>query len=92
MTMPPPTGRRDTLAVPERYRSRSETAGVRSLSPGYANLSGANSAASSNVSLGATGDFLDEEEPQDILEVWFPGCHAVRYYRQYSPLSIMSSV
>ncbi|CAI6341752.1 unnamed protein product [Periconia digitata] len=77
-----PSGRRDTLAVPERYRSRSETAGVRSRSPGYSERSGHYSPASSvsNLSLDALrnirADDTDDEGPQDIKEVWFPGCHA----------------
>ncbi|KAH7131975.1 hypothetical protein B0J11DRAFT_548003 [Dendryphion nanum] len=76
-----PTDRRDTLAVPEQFRNHSETAGVRTLSPGYSQHTGVNSAASSvsNLSLEAIQHYEDSEsdtEEQDIQEVWFAGCHA----------------
>lgn len=80
-----PQGRRDTLAVPERYRSRSETSGIRNLSPGLSiasEYSGAESNATSvsNLSLEAIQHYnesdSDEEIEQDIEEVWFAGCHA----------------
>ena len=79
-----PNGRRDTLAVPERYRDRSETSGIRSLSPAFSqsDRTGANSAATSvsNMSLDAIRDRYpdsDDDREQDIQEVWFAGCHAV---------------
>ncbi|KAF2683470.1 hypothetical protein K458DRAFT_305296 [Lentithecium fluviatile CBS 122367] len=81
---PMPHSRRDALAVPRKYRDRSETSGVRNLSPGYSisDRTGPASATSSvsNFSLEAirkhqTSDSDDEGE-QDIREVWFPGCHA----------------
>jgi uncharacterized protein (DUF2235 family) len=85
------TGRRDTLAVPrstERYRNRSETSGVRNLSPGYSvsehsvNISAASSV--SNFSLDIIQQYQgidsDDEGEQDIREVWFAGCHAVCDY------------
>ncbi|KAF2266365.1 hypothetical protein CC78DRAFT_513858 [Lojkania enalia] len=83
-----PTDRRDTLAVPERYRDRSETSGIRNLSPGYSITSehdastSANSSVS-NLSLAAVQHYhdgnssdSDDNEEQDIQEVWFAGCHA----------------
>lgn len=80
-----PNGRRDTLAVPERYRDRSETSGVRNLSPGYSasDRTGPASATSSvsNFSLDVIQQHQasdsDDESEQDIREVWFAGCHAV---------------
>ncbi|KAF2740474.1 hypothetical protein EJ04DRAFT_600775 [Polyplosphaeria fusca] len=60
-----PGGRRETLAVPERYRSRSETAGIRALSPSL----------SVSERAGPASETSSEEE-QDIQEVWFAGCHA----------------
>ena len=81
-----PQERRDTLAVPQRYRSPSETAGVRTLSPGLSMASehtGGHSAATSvsNLSLEAIQHYADsdsdDEGEQDIQEVWFSGCHAV---------------
>jgi hypothetical protein len=80
-----PHNRRDTLAVPPTYRDRSETAGVRTLSPGYSvsDRTGPSSAASSvsNISLDAINMYQtsdgDDEAEQDIQEVWFAGCHAV---------------
>jgi hypothetical protein len=82
-----PHGRRDTLAVPQPYRDRSETAGVRTLSPGYSvsDRTGPSSAASSvsNISLDAINMYPtsdgDDEAEQDIQEVWFAGCHAVSH-------------
>ncbi|KAF2178493.1 hypothetical protein K469DRAFT_327818 [Zopfia rhizophila CBS 207.26] len=80
-----PSGRQDTLAVPEHYRDQSETAGVRSLSPGMSVRSDyirPTSAASSvsNLSMAAIQHYensdSDEETEQDIQEVWFAGCHA----------------
>lgn len=80
-----PNGRRDTLAVPERYRNHSETSGVRNLSPSYSvsDRTGANSPASSisDMSMDAIqhyeGPDSEDEGEQDIQEVWFAGCHAV---------------
>lgn len=74
--------RRDTLAVPERYYDRSETSGVRNLSPGYSDRTGPTSRASSlsNLSFEAIQDFRtssSDDDEQDIQEVWFAGCHAV---------------
>ncbi|KAF2474571.1 uncharacterized protein BDR25DRAFT_331994 [Lindgomyces ingoldianus] len=79
-----PSGRRDTLVVPERYRDHSETAGIRNLSPGISlsDVSHPVSAASSisNISLTAIqrhdDSDSDGEDEQDIQEVWFAGCHA----------------
>ncbi|KAF2109025.1 hypothetical protein BDV96DRAFT_503300 [Lophiotrema nucula] len=80
--------RRETLAVPERYRSTSKTAGIRNLSPGYSvaesEQTGPTSANSSVSDLSRAaiqhfhnGDSDDDDEgPQDISEVWFAGCHA----------------
>ncbi|KAF1998033.1 hypothetical protein P154DRAFT_622018 [Amniculicola lignicola CBS 123094] len=79
------TNRRETLAIPERYRDRSETAGVRSLSPSYSRTSNASQPCSgassvSNFSMAAIQQRADptdsEEEEQNIQEVWFAGCHA----------------
>ena len=65
-------GRRDTLAPPDRFSNPHETSGVRALSP--------NSIAHSMTSMDPVPrrDSEDEGE-QDIQEVWFPGCHAVRF-------------
>jgi hypothetical protein len=82
---PSAQGRRDTLAVPERYRSRSEASGIRNLSPGISissDILGADSNVTSvsDLSLEAIHHYneseLDEEVAQDIEEVWFAGCHA----------------
>ncbi|KAF2200008.1 hypothetical protein GQ43DRAFT_473118 [Delitschia confertaspora ATCC 74209] len=66
------------LNVPERYRDHSETAGIRSRSPGLSVRSCASSI--SNFSLtDIRNDHHDESEgenEQDIQEVWFAGCHA----------------
>ena len=78
-----PNGRRDTLAVPSgRIRGLSQaSAGTASLSPAFSG--GTHSAATSvsNLSLDAImnyqGSDSDEDEEQDIREVWFAGCHAV---------------
>jgi uncharacterized protein (DUF2235 family) len=69
-------GRRMTLQVPlnERYRDRSEVSGIRSLSPNLSVRSGTESRASSTSPI-ETGE--EEEQEQDIQEVWFSGCHAV---------------
>jgi uncharacterized protein (DUF2235 family) len=83
-----PNDRRDTLAVPEVYRDRSEASGAGYSSPGYSvsDRTGPPSAASSvsNISLDAirmleTSE-LDDEGEQDIQEVWFAGCHAVSHH------------
>lgn len=78
--------RRDTLAVPHRFRNHSETAGVRNLSPGYSCSEGPTSDATSisNLSFDAIHQHhhdTDEEDDgeQDIKEVWFAGCHAVSF-------------
>ena len=74
--------RRDTLAVPERYRSQYETSGVRSHSQSSAHRTGPESAATSmsNLSLNAIQHYdetdSDEDGEQDIEEIWFAGCHA----------------
>jgi hypothetical protein len=72
-------GRRDTLAPPERFRDPHETAGIRSRSADYSQYDGSSrSPAESIMSFGVHDTWTSEEEgEQDILEVWFPGCHAV---------------
>jgi uncharacterized protein (DUF2235 family) len=78
-----PHNRRQTLAVPERYRDRSETSGVRSRSRSLVSeRAGQISATSSvsNLSLEAIHHYdsdADSDLEQDIQEVWFSGCHAV---------------
>ncbi|KAF2405393.1 hypothetical protein EJ06DRAFT_502573 [Trichodelitschia bisporula] len=81
----PPRGRK--LAVPSAFRDAAETVGIRSLSP---NLSLCDEDCASSIashdSMAAVqrakrsnthiyGDDPPSEE-QDILEVWFAGCHA----------------
>ncbi|KAJ4300887.1 hypothetical protein N0V90_002975 [Kalmusia sp. IMI 367209] len=76
--------RRDTLAVPGRYREPSQTNGTQNASSAYtvSDRTGANSAATSvsNLSLDAIHNhhYSDSEDDgeQDIQEVWFAGCHA----------------
>jgi uncharacterized protein (DUF2235 family) len=74
-------GRRDTLAPPERFRNPHDTSGVRSLSQGYSQCDGSHgSATPSMLSVDASQTWeSDEEGEQDIQEVWFAGCHAVRH-------------
>lgn len=81
------SGRRDTLGVPERFRDRSETAGVRTLSPDMSVGSerARQTSARSSVSNPSMAEIQvdeesdsDSEAEQDIQEVWFAGCHAVR--------------
>jgi uncharacterized protein (DUF2235 family) len=77
-------GRQFTLQVPlnERFRDRSETSGVRSRSPNFSTRSGEtghdlpvpSTRASSRAPLPTDEE---EEQEQDIQEVWFSGCHAV---------------
>ncbi|KAF2752803.1 hypothetical protein EJ05DRAFT_446101 [Pseudovirgaria hyperparasitica] len=72
------------LQPPRRFRNPSETSGVRSLSPGLrTSVEGDTHSIStvSQTSFQATHhlhleETSDEEQDQDILEVWFPGCHA----------------
>jgi hypothetical protein len=96
----PPEGRRDTLAVPERYRSHSETAGVRARSRSYSAASERTGPASdassvSNLSLAAAIQHFNDEdadddlEEQDIQEVWFAGCHAVRLHYHLITTSVL---
>jgi uncharacterized protein (DUF2235 family) len=74
-------GRRATLQVPERFRDRSEVSGVQSLSE----YRGSNrsfdraSSTASHESLCVIRRFYEseDEEEQDIQEVWFAGDHAV---------------
>lgn len=67
-------GRRDTLAPPEEYRNPHETTGIRNLSP---NLSCSNASVNSSDPVHTQDPWDEDEGEQDILEVWFPGCHAV---------------
>jgi uncharacterized protein (DUF2235 family) len=74
-------GRRQTLTVPELYKNPHETSGVRSRSPGFSQRDeGGASGATSIMSFDAahTWPNNDDDGEQDIQEVWFPGCHAVR--------------
>lgn len=76
-------GRRATLAVPERFRDPHETSGIRSLSADYSQCDGSSrsrSRAESIMSFGVHNTWQSDEMEgeQDIQEVWFPGCHAVR--------------
>lgn len=73
------------LQPPERFRNKSEVSGVRSLSPGYSTRKSVEGdvpslASASQTSLQAIQHQLeessDDEQEQDIQEVWFPGCHA----------------
>jgi uncharacterized protein (DUF2235 family) len=71
-------GHPNTLAPPERFTNSHETAGVRSRSPNGSHE--VNSATTSQISFEAMQDptsCQEKERDQDILEVWFPGCHAV---------------
>ena len=68
----------DTLSPPERFTNSHETAEVRSRSPNGSH--GMTSAATSQISFDVMQDptsCREKERDQDILEVWFPGCHAV---------------
>ncbi|KAL5117192.1 hypothetical protein ACEQ8H_004880 [Pleosporales sp. CAS-2024a] len=76
---PEDRGRRDTLAVPERFRDPHETSGVRSRSADYSQYDGSSrSAAESIMSLNVHETWTSDEfeSEQNIQEVWFPGCHA----------------
>jgi uncharacterized protein (DUF2235 family) len=67
----------NTLAPPQRFVNSHETVGVRSRNSGS---QGMNSAATSELSLDVLHDpklCEKDDHEQDILEVWFPGCHAV---------------
>lgn len=82
-------GRRDTLAPPEQFRNPHETSGVRGLSPGYSVGDGGHGSGTPSVmSMDAVrtwnSDDDDEGGEQDILEVWFPGCHAVSSIRSHT--------
>lgn len=77
-----PEGRREALSVPGGVRDISQvSASARSTNSAY---TGINSAATSvsNLSLYAIHNRerydADDEGEQDIKEVWFAGCHAVR--------------
>ncbi|KAF2842814.1 hypothetical protein M501DRAFT_984997 [Patellaria atrata CBS 101060] len=69
----------------EKFRDPSEVSGVRSLSPNYRRASFQSGHESHLTSISQTSvleikHYEDsdsgEEREQDILEVWFPGCHA----------------
>ncbi|KAK8203020.1 hypothetical protein IWZ01DRAFT_119371 [Phyllosticta capitalensis] len=72
------------LNVPRAYRDSSETSGLRSLSPGmspsgaYRGRSRAISELSQQSSAPDRHDtgYDSDQDPQDIQEVWFSGCHA----------------
>ncbi|TKA77123.1 hypothetical protein B0A49_03228 [Cryomyces minteri] len=68
------------LALPESFQDRSETTGLRSLSPGLRNDQASSLYSSSEMSVNAIRgnnvDDSDDETEQDIQEVWFAGCHA----------------
>jgi hypothetical protein len=91
-----PNGRRETLAVPGETRDYSQAStGTRNVGQAY---TGVNSAATSlsNLSLDAIhyrGSYdSDDEEEQNIKEVWFAGCHAVRVSFFRGPLVTDSSI
>ena len=71
--------------VPENYRNPSESAGIRSLSPGIphrkdddaGSLFSASHSSIAHIRTSLGEDDSDGEGAQDIEEVWFPGCHAV---------------
>ena len=80
-----PSSRRATLAVPERHQSRQISPNTRKLSPAGLSIArseaGPSTAASSMVSSAALQHYdsdSDGQSEQDIQEVWFAGCHAVR--------------
>lgn len=73
-------GRRNTLLPPERFTNPHDTSGVRSSSRGYDHVDrDRRSPTPSMRSFEVRGAYnsTEEECEQDILEVWFPGCHAV---------------
>ena len=80
-----PAAQRNNLAVPDRYRDQSESAGVRSRSPGLSvkaegRRSPSCASSVSNMSIHAIQNYIEDsdgEGEQDIEEVWFAGCHAV---------------
>ena len=77
-----PNERRDTLAVPSgRLRDASQTS-ARSASPAYTGGDASVATSISNLSLDVVQNYQysdsDDEGEQDIREVWFAGCHAVR--------------
>lgn len=81
----------DSLAPPENFRDASEISGVRSRSPGLsAGRSADNDGASGITSTSQSSLPLtqhdgdpnpDDDDEQDIQEVWFAGCHAVSMYQ-----------
>ncbi|KAK7510647.1 uncharacterized protein IWZ02DRAFT_111779 [Phyllosticta citriasiana] len=71
------------LNIPRAYRDSSETSGLRSLSPGLSptGFRGRSRAVSDVSQPSSAPDRHDtgydsDQDPQDIQEVWFAGCHA----------------
>jgi Uncharacterized alpha/beta hydrolase domain (DUF2235) len=92
-------GRRTTLSVPgkgeERFSNASEVSGIRSLSPNLSAVYAASATdTASRESLGAIQHAKqeldsDEDEEQDIQEVWFSGCHAVSYFNLVAVFALL---
>ncbi|KAF1984613.1 hypothetical protein K402DRAFT_336143 [Aulographum hederae CBS 113979] len=80
----PAPKKQNSLFPPEYFRDRSETSGIRSLSPGadggLRDSVDDNVSVISEISLPPMGNYDDSESDgegeQDIQEVWFAGCHA----------------
>jgi hypothetical protein len=73
-------GRPMTLNVPERFRDPSETSGIRSRSRARSAFSSTDTASNESLNAIRQVDVTNEDEEQDIQEVWFAGCHAVRFF------------
>jgi uncharacterized protein (DUF2235 family) len=72
-------GRALTLNVPERFRDPSETSGVRSLSQARSAFTSTDTASNESLRAIRKANVSEEDDEQDIQEVWFAGCHAVRH-------------
>lgn len=70
-------GRRNTLLPPERFTNPHDTSGVRSSSRGYSGDRRSPTPSMRSFEAQEAYNSGEEENEQDILEVWFPGCHAV---------------